>query len=337
MLHAGMIISTIGILLILTLYVFNYSQWVASVGLTVLFSIISGCNTALGGIQNAARQRKTVAMHVALESVLKLGLVLVLCELNCAFIESVLLVYVIAALVTTISQIYFIKRISINNAAKTDKGYWEKEIWMYAVPFATWGPFTWLQQISDRWALELFSSEGKVGQYAVVYQIGFTPIALATGMAVNLIGPILFQRSGDGKDKNRNKEVNEMSWNLTYLALTFTCAGFLLTLMLHESIFSILVHADYRQNSYLLPWLVLAGGIYAAGQTLSLKIMSEMRVSSMLYVKIITAIIGVVLNIAGASLFGVDGVVVGMVIFSGIFLIWMLLLSRDNKYKERVN
>ncbi len=88
-----------------------------------------------------------------------------------------------------------------------------------------------------------------------------------------------------------------------------------MTLALHEWFFSWLVAEQYRESSYLLPWLVLAGGLFAAGQTLALKLMSEMKPSLMTRPKITTTIAAVILNVIGAALAGMNDVVAALIIF----------------------
>jgi len=188
--------------------------------------------------------------------------------------------------------------------------------------------FTWAQQVSDRWALQAFASTQEVGLYAVVFQLGWVPIGLATGMAMSFLGPILYQRSGSAADHTRNISVHSMAWRITFGNLFLTVLAFFLTLFLHEWIFHLLVAAKYHAVSYLLPWMILAGGIFAAGQMLALKLMSEMKPAAMIAAKIVTAILGVGFNIYGASQFGLQGVVAALVAFSSIYFFWMAWLAQ---------
>jgi hypothetical protein len=73
--------------------------------------------------------------------------------------------------------------------------------------------------------------------------------------------------------------------------------------------------------------VVLAGGLFAVGQMLSLKLMSEIRAKSLIQVKIGTAMVGVGTNLLGAWLFGLAGVVVALVVFSTLYLVWMFYLA----------
>jgi hypothetical protein len=108
-----------------------------------------------------------------------------------------------------------------------------------------------------------------------------------------------------------------------------TLLAFSLAMTLHEWIFRLVVAAEFRSISYLLPWVVLAGGLFAAAQMLGLKLMSEMRSAAMLRAKIVTALLGIVFNIYGASVAGTKGIAISAVAFSTVYFLWMFTLSRS--------
>jgi O-antigen/teichoic acid export membrane protein len=185
-----------------------------------------------------------------------------------------------------------------------------------------------MQQISDRWALQSFVSDHAVGLYAVVFQLGYVPIGLVIGMAMTFLTPILYNRSGAAINQSRNISVHRIAWSITFACLLMTVLAFVFTLLLHEQIFQILVAPTYQAVSNLLPWMVLAGGIFAGGQMLALKLMSEMKPAVMTIAKIVTAILGVGFNIYGASRFGLQGVVAALVALSFVYFFWMAWLAQ---------
>jgi O-antigen/teichoic acid export membrane protein len=160
---------------------------------------------------------------------------------------------------------------------------------------------------------------------------------MATGMAVSFIGPILYQKSGDATSDSRNATVHELAWRITSSCLAMTLLGFSLAMALHEWIFRFVVAAEFRAVSYLLPWVVLAGGLFAAAQMLALKLMSEMRSAAMLRVKIVTAVLGIAFNIYGASVAGTKGITFSAVAFSTVYFLWMLSLSRSRAAKSWID
>lgn len=327
--YATAAVVAIGLMLMASLYWLGYSQWIGLMAAALVFSVLSGYNSTLNGIQNAARQRAIVAFHGGLDAWLKIllavGVVLWLGTSSTAVVIG----YTCSSLLITVSQLIFLRRtIPQQYTPIPNRQQWMPQIWAYSLPFTTFGAFTWMQQVSDRWALQAFATTSDVGQYAVLFQLGFTPIALITGMAMSFLGPILYQRSGDATDYARNTNVHQLGWRMTYLSLIVTLLGFAITFTLHEWLFNLLVASVYRGSSHLLPWVVLAGGMFAAGQMLALKLMSEMKSSAMTTAKIVTALIGILLNVIGAALAGMQGVVGAMVAFSGIYFVWMAVLAR---------
>ena len=305
----------------------GYTQWIGIATAALAFAALSGYNAILNGIQNAARQRAIVALHQGIESWLRFlvaaGLLLWLGASSAVAMSG----YAIAVILVLGSQYLFFRRTVHNNSVASDSGHWQRQMWTYSWPISVFGMFTWVQLASDRWALELFTTTREVGTYAALFQLGYYPMSVASTMAMQFLAPIFYQRAGDASDNRRNADVRKLSWNLTGISLSATAAAFLLALLFHRQIFRVLVASEYASVSHLLPWMLLAGGIFAAGQTIALNLMSQMRTQAMMAAKIVTALAGVVLNFAGAYWLGTVGIVIAGVLFSVLYLAWMAALS----------
>lgn len=326
--YATLAVVAIGLVLMVGMFCLGYSHWMGLAAAALVFSVLSGFNGTLSGIQNAARQRAVVAFHGGLDAWLKILLAMgVMLWLGNSSI-AVVIGYSCSSLLVSVSQLFFL-RCTIPQEGMGAGGHTQfiQQMWAYSWPFSVWGIFTWAQLVSDRWALVAFASTDEVGLYAVLFQLGYAPIALVTGMAVTFLGPILYQRSGDTTDHARNANVHRLSWRMTFISLMVTFLGIIIAFTMHEWIFRLLVAVEYRKISYLLPWLVMAGGIFAAGQMLGLKLMSEMKTAKMVSAKIVTALLGVLFNIYGALVAGLPGVVGAVVAFSLIYLAWMIVLA----------
>ncbi len=336
--YATLAVLVIGLTLVGGLLFMDYTKWIALAVAALVFSILSGYNSTLSGIQNAARQRAIVAFHGGLDAWLKILLALgVLLWLGNSS-TAVVIGYALSSFLVTGSQFIFLRRlISRQSKPNGDGRQWVLQMWAYSWPFSTFGIFTWVQLSSDRWALEAFTTTQDVGLYAVLFQLGYTPISMATGLAMSFLGPILYQRSGNATDHTRNDNVHRLAWRTTLFCMVLTLIAFMLALGLHDWIFRLLVAMDYRNTSYLLPWMVLAGGIFAAGQMLALKMMSELKSKAMIWAKIGTAILGVLFNLYGASVAGVMGIVMAAVAFSAIYFLWMFLLSLRHNTESKVS
>ena len=337
---ATIVVIGFTIVMMSVLKLLELEKWIWLSLVVLIFSVLSSYNNALNALQYAARQRIVVALHGGMNSWLKIGLAIIIMFWLGANSISVVVGYAISALIVILSQIIFLKRLILKQTSLVEeqtsqiKENWLKQMWKFSWPFSTWGLFTWAQLASDRWAIEWFSTTAEVGQFVVVYQLGYASISMLTKMTMTLIGPILYERSGDAKDSTRNLSVNRLSWSITFASLALSILAFTFTYYLHDWLFSILVAESFREASHFLPWVVLAGGLFATAQMLSLKVLSELRSNSLVAIKIITALIAVVANILGAWLFGLSGVVAGLVFFSLIYLVWMMILAKNSSFNE---
>jgi O-antigen/teichoic acid export membrane protein len=326
---AAFVIVVISFFLILFLHWFDYSKWIGLVVAALVFSIFSGCSSALNAIQVAARQRLTAAVLISMDAFLKIIVVTGVIHLFGASGTAVIIGYGLASLVMLVLQTSSLRFLCIKNQGKNTVGTdWWRLIWLYAMPFSVWGIFTWAQQASDRWALQILGGAHDVGLYAVIFQLGYVPIGVGTSFMTSFLAPILYKRSGLALDHAKNVSVHNTTLFFSKVAIATTVLAFIGALLLHRWIFKLLVSEEYQPISYLLPWMILAGGNFAAGQILALKLMSEMRVKNMLSVKVITAIFSVIMCFSGAFFYGVGGVVGAMVLFSFFYLSWMLHLTR---------
>jgi len=328
-----LVVSATGIIVLLMLFlvagllIAGRMEWIAIATAALIFAILSGYNSILSGIQNAARQRSIVALHQGMESWARFLAAAGLLVLMRATSTVAMAGYSAGMILVLGSQFLFFRGIVLHNVTAADEGrIWKERIWKYSLPFASWGIFTWAQQASDRWALGLFATTQQVGLYAVLFQLGYYPILITSGMVMQFLAPIFYQRAGDASDGLRNADVKELSWRLTGFVLGVTGAVFLVTFLLHAQIFRILVAKEYASVSHLLPWMLLAGGLFAAGQTVGLNLMSQMKTYTMSVAKTVSSLLGVIFNVVGAYWDGTRGIVIANVLFSALYFLWMTRL-----------
>jgi O-antigen/teichoic acid export membrane protein len=293
----------------------------------LVFASASGCNVILCGMQNAARQRKRVALFQGVDTWARFLCAATLVMILGSTSTVAAIGYGLASICVLCIQYVSFKKSHMENASSSgDAKRWLADIWAFSWPFASWGIFTWARVASDRWALQLFTTKDEVGFYAVVFQLGYYPMSLVTSMVTQLAAPIFYQRAGNGGDGVRNAKVSSMSWQLTGAALACTFGAFLFSLLLHRQIFAVLASRQYMQISYLLPWVVLSGGLFASAQMVGLGVMSSMKTRLLIRCTIATALFGIAFNIVGAYLLGLLGVVIAGVVFSIVYLVWMSVL-----------
>jgi len=311
----------------------GHVHWLGLMLAAFIFALISGYNSSLDSMQNAARQRAVVAWHQGLGQWLRFLVAVLLISVLGPYSSVAMLGYALASGIVLGSQFAFFRRniwkkISAKpNAQQSDVVVWTRQMWDYAWPFTIWGVFTWVQFASDRWALELFSATSDVGLYAVLYQLGCYPLMLLSNFMVAFVSPILFSRAGDGSDLNRLNHARRVNVLVVLGSVVLTVLGTLLGFLLHNQVFSLLVAPQYRAVSTLLPWMLMSGGLFASGQAASLLLLTELNSRGLIAPKIGTAVLGVLFNGFGAYWFGLRGVVSASVVFSLVYFLWILLLA----------
>jgi O-antigen/teichoic acid export membrane protein len=321
----------LALLTAISLLLTGQTHWIAIITMGIIFAVLNGYNMILHGIQSAVRQRHISALHQGIEPWIRyLGSAALMVWLG-ANSTVAMTGYLVAIIAVLTSQYVFVRKIRdrhTEEAGAVKQQNWSRQIYAYSWPFAVFGIFVWAQLASDRWALEVFTGTQDVGLYAALFQLGYYPIAIVTGMVAQFLAPIFYQRAGDASDRQRMAGVRRLGRTLTGLALGATAANFLIAFLFHRQLFRILVAGEYGVVSYLLPWMVLAAGLFAAGQVLALNLMSEMRPDAMVSAKIVTALFGIALNFAGAYWYGIAGVVVASVLFSGSYFFWMAVVVK---------
>jgi O-antigen/teichoic acid export membrane protein len=311
-------------------------KWIELAVAAVVFSLFSFYSATLNGTQNAARQRSIVALHQGAGQWLRF---LTAVGMICIFGMSsavAMLGYALALLPILFSQFLFFRYRILSLARKEAKAHQEeirrssKQILHYAWPFTTWGIITWAHFASDRWALQIFHTTHEVGLYAVLYQLGFYPVGLLTGIVMQFILPILFNWAGDSSDHSRMSKVAHLN-NLVLigcLLTTFLGASFLA--IFHTEVFSILVSPDYHSVSTLLPVMFLASGIFACGQIASTLPMARTNTRILIFPKVVTGFIGLFLNFLAAFFFGLIGLVFAILLCSVINFLWLVSINKSH-------
>lgn len=318
-----------GLLLVVGLVFARHAEWIGLAASALAFALLSGYNSILNGIQNAARQRTIVALHQGMETWARFLAAAGLLFWLGATSTVAMVGYTVAVMLVLGSQYSYFRKIVPSHITGTDKERsWREQMWKFSWPISIFGMFTWVYLASDRWALSFFTTTHDVGLYTVVFQLGYYPTSLATGMVTQFFAPIFYQRAGDASDSHRNSNVSRFSWRLTGLALCMTGAVFFMAILFHAQIFRVLVAKKYAPVSHLLPWMILAGGVFAAGQTIALNLMSQMKTQSMMGAKITTALLGSTFNVVGAYWMGITGIVIASIMFSVLYFFWMLVLSK---------
>ncbi len=323
-----------GAVLLLGMWALGVTRWIGLVVATVLFALVSGYEHTLDGMQLAGRQRRVVAWHQGLAIWLRFLIAVFFVSLFGPRSVVAMIGFAVALSMVLCSQLLFFKRKVLRlralqpPVAETDAASLTRRMHAYAWPIAAFGAFGWIQAVSDRWILQEFTTTSEVGLYMVVYQLGFYPMTLMSAVTLQFTSPLLFERSGESSDPERLERAWSLVVGILMITFVLTVVATTFTAVVHERIFRVFAGTGYRYVSHLLPWMVLAGGLFACGQAASQAVLVSTRTSRLIMPKGIVAVVGLGLYALGASAGGLDGVIYANVGSSAMYFAWMYALAR---------
>lgn len=328
--YATMAVVAIGLMLMASLYWLGYSQWISLAAAALMFSLLSGYNSVLSSIQNAARQRAIVAFHGGLDAWLKIGLAVGVVLWLGTSSTAVVIGYACSSLLITVSQLIFLRRTIPQQEVRTQNHQqWMGQMWAYSLPFATWGIFGWAQQSSARWALEMFTTTDNVGFYSVLSQLGYAPIQTVTALMLTFLTPILFARAGDASCSVRNENVSKLTNKLVMLGLALTGCAFIVAMLFHSYIFHLFVSLRYFSVSHYLPWIVLSGGFFSVAQIYATRMMAFMTPNKIIAASIGSSIIGIVSAYVGVYYFSLQGAMGSLLVHAISYFVWIVATGKS--------
>jgi O-antigen/teichoic acid export membrane protein len=297
-------------------------SWVPLGGLCLWFSIASAAFSTRLSVDAALRRRELVA-------IMQVG-----AEVGRFALASAVIVLLgqpsagaaMAGFAAALTMAAFVQRRRMATSGTLDIA-WRGVLVAFARPLAVTGGLTWAQMASDRWSLNALMSAAHVGAYSAIYQIAIAPFTLVGTTVQQLLAPIVFRMAGKDGDRAAVSASHLPVLSAVTILLVLTAAGSLVAWLLHEEIFHVLVGPAFATYSRLLPLGVVAGGLLAAGQVVSTTIMSRGVTSELMVPKAVTALFGAALNVIGAWLYGVVGVILATIAFALIFFVWMYRMA----------
>ncbi len=333
----------VSLLIYLGLYLTDYVRWIWLAIMSFIYTLLFGYSSVLDGLQNAARRRLVVAWHNGSAAWLRFAIAFYLVTLYGVSSYIAMAGFALASALILISQLYFFyknfsKSVPLKPILKQlNIRKWTRQMFSYAWPFASWGVFLWGLSVADRWALGIFYDTETVGLYTALFQLGYYPMVFLFLVVSQVATPILFGRSGSGRNPDKIDEARALNHYLTLGYLTITVGLFFLSFLFSNQLFSLVVANQYQEVANFLPWMILAGGLFFTGQNTSQLFMIEANTWSLAIPLTITSILGIILIFIGAYIWGLPGVVYARITVSTIHLLCILLLSKVSLNKFQKN
>lgn len=297
---------------------------ILTVALISAISTIAGCCSAL---QSGARRQAIVSTHNAVSFWLRsLVALLIVPHASNGYLGAL---YSVAAASTLIflSQLMFLLRNEQMRLCRDEFMNWGRRAFLFALPYSSWGIFSWMQQVADRWLLEFFADTADVGIYTALFQSIYGPAILVGTTLISFITPIVYHIIGDAKDQVRIRQAATKTRKLSQLIMVITMLVAAASVPLHGKIASLIIAPSYRSHSELIPWFVLAGGLMAAYHMVGSIVPALMKTSSVVLPVVILGTCSLLLMFFGVRFMGLQGVVLALVASSSLHLVTMWVLS----------
>ena len=213
------------------------------------------------------------------------------------------------------------------SVVSTDAGKWNGEIERYIWPFLIWLLPASLQSVADKWSIGLITDTATVAAYGIAFQLGFAPLAqLCAALRLVLI-PSLFSSRGTQSFALDRREMDLIRISCLIVSVAMV-AGVLVFLGVIDPILHLVVRRDYEGISSLIAMCILAGGLFEAGQTLSLITLMREKPNLQIIPKFIQFISIVALSIVGAQMYAAQGVAAALVIGNALYCVSMYFRCR---------
>ena len=292
-------------------------EWAGLLLAVLPYSVLNGRLSALMALGNGARARRVVTLHQVADAALKIGLVCLVAHLAVVSVALLFVAYGVATALVLVSMAFWLGPVQPASATAPKGDEIDAIFGRFSGPIFLWSPFVWGVLVADRWALQAFEGAYVVGLYAVAAQMTLGPVRIGMSAVLRYLAPRLFDGLQAG-DRAAGKAVGQAM----ALVLVLTGLGWTVAFLFHASIFRILVAPEYAAASVFLPWLVLAAGLSAAVELVTLNVLGAMNTAALVRPRVATASLGIVLVYFGAWQFGVAGVIAAQIAHSGLFLAW---------------
>ena len=294
----------------------------------LIFSLVASVNSIINGVINSARKRATSTLFQASEIWLRIPLLFILLQYEKNNLIEIFLVYLITSIVVAILQRRYLMVLiaSISNSVNsTSSEPWEWKIIKYALPYIPWTFLIWVQQVSDRWALDYFVDSQAVGIYAVALQVGFSSVLMLFTIGIRFIQPIMYLKTDNKNLRDWGGAGESYVYRLTVIGSSMGSILFIMAMIFHQQVFAIMVSAEFDGYSYLLPWMVLSAVLFGISEIFAMKMQSDMRTTHLSITKCYLGFIGITLTVLGSIFGGLNGVVAALVTFNIVNLLIMAI------------
>ena len=331
------ILALIAVMATMVIILGNWIEGVPGIGFILLVAFLAlllVLNRIALALEDALRKRR---MRAILQGSFEIGRFSMAAALilltSCKNAETVLLGFVSVAVVVVIAHVCFLNWGITGRRSRSyekEKGTVNRDgkiLKRFLLPLIASHTCIWIVMMAERWALNYHGSLADVGGYTAVHQLAFVPMVIVTNFGLLVTTPIIYQFVGAGKNTEMTYQALRFNRHLAFGIIGITLIGFGILTCLHSVVGRILLGSEFRNYSWMFPWLLLAGGFFAAAHQLLIKLTCEFRTRSLAILWGVMSIIALTAYFACAQLWQMKGLVTSVVGVNGLLMLFALFVA----------
>ena len=277
--------------------------WLSYLVMPLYFCFLSFMNIAQGLLNTSRRRGWRVAL-LAAEAWLKPAGALAFCLLWKPDVNSFVLGYASASVVTGTAGAYLTGGYGSRPPFRLPMpdGRRVREVLAYGIPWAGFAGGNWALQVSDRYLVNLFWGAAMTGAYVAAYQVGSALFQLLGGVFGPLVQPVIFNRAGRSEAagaESLSLSVRAFAWiSLPVLAVFVVMRGWLLRWLTAPA---------YWEGGEAVLLIGLGVYLWVLGDRFSQAFLVVRRSGAMMAITLAAAVVNMVINLFLVPRVGMTG------------------------------
>ena len=304
-----------------------------------IYSVASGITLVAGQLLNGIRNRVGYSILSALDSTLKypLSYCCILATQTSAF--ATFIGYILSSTAVAGLSLLMLGAIASDikkniqdqvDALKEKTLEIAHRLRAYSLNFAVWGAAQGLYLASDKWIIAKFYSLKELGFYTLGYQLGFTPIAIVSGITIQVIQPLLYnlQENNGLSRPSINSQGKEKTTKLLISGISAILLGYLIWVSLGHYLALHITGERFLQSLDYFNFFAASAGVFGAGELIACNFYNKETLSIIKLIKIIVSVLGIILNLLAGIAGNVQYLAVASLATNILYLFLLLIFLK---------
>jgi O-antigen/teichoic acid export membrane protein len=306
-------------------------------GAAAFMIVMSLISVPITGMLNAMRLRRDVALVQIVERILIIALLFLLLSKLQLSAATVMFALGLAGVVTFALRLASYLRSmrpektqdhASQDADKALPRQIYSQVLTYSAPFVVWGILTWMQSNGERWVINGMLTASDVGRYGLAANIINSSAVLLFTILTQFVTPIIFNRFSDGSVQQQveGRRIIRLYSTTTLALFGLASVGLYFA---GEIVIQFVSSKAFVVDSLLFSVLTIGIGLFYVGQAYATLGLALKKPAAYIFAKTSTAIVAVLLYLAGCYWGGLIGIVWAMVAANSLYLALILRTNRS--------